>query len=115
MLGFSLQAGASVIVILMYWGKPHKLYPSEHTLSVARHFATLNVSLVLGDFPALSQKHAYFGKTFIVFSPGRLLVYESELCWQKVSPSLQLCCVVPCFDEFYRAVLLLCDQLSPVG
>lgn len=82
----SLQAGARAIVVLMYWGKPHKLYPSEHTLSVARHFAALNVSLVLGDFPALSQKHAYFGKTFIVFSPGRLLVHESELCWQNVSP-----------------------------
>ena len=82
----SLQAGARAIVVLMYWGKPHNLYPSEHTLSVARHFAALNVSLVLGDFPALSQKHAYFGKTFIVFSPGRLLVHESELCWQNVSP-----------------------------
>ena len=82
--------GAEAIVVLMYWGKSHALTPTEHTLSVARHFAHLNVSLVLGDFPSLPQNHAYFKKTLIVFSLGQLLSPESDLCWQMVRFHKQL-------------------------
>ena len=82
---FPLQHGVDVIIVLMYWGRTNSYYPDEMMLTIARHLAQLGVTMVIGYHPSVLQDHAYFGKTLVIFSLGKLLSSDkvAPYCWRQ--------------------------------
>lgn len=75
----------TVIIVLMHWGRENSYYPDETMLTIARHLAQLGVTLIIGYHPSVVQDHAYFGRTFVIFSLGNLLSSNkvASYCWQQ--------------------------------
>lgn len=82
---FPLQHGVDVIIVVMYWGRTNSYYPDEMMLTIARHLAQLGVTMVIGYHPSVLQDHAYFGKTLVIFSLGKLLSSDkvAPYCWRQ--------------------------------
>ena len=76
--------------MLMYWGKENSFFPDETALSIARHLAELQVSVIIGYHPSVVQDHAYFGRTLVLFSLGKVVSSDevASFCWQKVKEHL---------------------------
>ena len=84
----SLQHGADIIIVSVYWGNEHGVFPDEMMLYIARHLSNLpHVSAIIGHHPKLVQGHAYFGETLVIFSPGVFLSPDNDkgFCWRRVS------------------------------
>ena len=71
--------------MLMYWGRANSYYPDETMLTIARHLAQLGVTMVTGYHPSVVQDHAYFGRTLVIFSLGKLLSSDkvAPYCWRQ--------------------------------
>ena len=71
--------------MLMYWGRTNSYYPDETMLTIARHLAQLGVTMVIGYHPSVVQDHAYFGRTLVIFSLGKLLSSDkvAPYCWRQ--------------------------------
>lgn len=100
---FFMQHGVSVIIVMVDWGHGHGLFPDEASMGVARHLASLRVTLVLGHHPAAVQGHAYLGETLVVFSMGKVLSSQqvASFCWRPEEVSLRphlMCCENGCLQ-----------------
>ncbi len=88
-----MQHGVKLVIVLMNWGLETSYFPEESALTQARYLARLGVSAIIGFHPGSLQQHGYFGKTLVIFSPGKLIssTEVSHNCWNK---DVSILCIV---------------------